>query len=84
MAVIIAGPTRMYENFQAGAATDPSEGTDDLMLTFSDNDNETTHMFRMAKSSAQQYINLLQQTLNKQKIEVVGADALKDLKGPHR
>jgi hypothetical protein len=66
-----------------GCAAPEEEGAeetkDSVMLTFHDNDNDTVYCFPVQVSQVEQYINLIRQTMNRQKIEI----AQEMPRGPH-
>lgn len=70
-----AGEQVIYDNFRVGCVTHPEDDTS-IYLVFTDVDNEEVHMFEMKIAQIEQYFNLVRQTANKQKIEVVPASAM--------
>lgn len=52
----------IYDNFQARVADNPNT-PDQVYLVFTEADNETTHMFSIAKDQGDAYIEMLRTAL---------------------
>lgn len=78
---IRTGNKRIFQGFKAGVAQNP-DFPDEIMLIFTDSDNETDYMFEMRVDQLEGYFQMVREAAGKKKsLHIAGANEMP--KGPH-
>jgi hypothetical protein len=77
---IRTGNKRIFQNVKVGVAQNP-DFQDELMLIFTDQDNETDYMFEMPTDKLEDYFQMIRDAVGKKSVIIAGANEMP--RGPH-